>query len=90
MNWCEEHDHFKRTCPWCELSEKEAEIERLRVKLTKAVEELQYVRLALSIAHDHGYDTEDRDIEKTIDRIDKSIRIIIGGETDATQTSSRS
>lgn len=30
MNWCEKHDHFKRDCPWCEIEELEAEIERLQ------------------------------------------------------------
>jgi hypothetical protein len=30
VNWCDKHDHFKRTCPWCEIEELEAEIERLK------------------------------------------------------------
>jgi hypothetical protein len=28
--WCEEHDNFKRSCPWCEIEELEAEIEQLK------------------------------------------------------------
>jgi len=31
--WCEEHDHFKRTCPWCEVDALNKEIAQLKEKL---------------------------------------------------------
>jgi len=36
--WCEKHDHFKRSCPWCEIEELENEIQRLRA----ALEDIRY------------------------------------------------
>lgn len=28
VNWCEKHDHFKRTCPWCEIEEMKAQLDQ--------------------------------------------------------------
>ena len=29
MNWCEKHDHFKRTCPWCEIDILQERLDRV-------------------------------------------------------------
>ena len=44
MNWCEKHDHFKRTCPWCEVEELEQENKRLKELLAEKEAELKKFR----------------------------------------------
>lgn len=41
--WCAEHDHMKRSCPWCENEQLESTIQRLK-------EELSHVSTSLSLS----------------------------------------
>lgn len=59
MNWCEKHDHFKRTCPWCEIEILQERIERVAA-IVNVLEQhgdidhttLVQLRMALSWAPD--------------------------------------